>query len=114
MISLVLSARPRPRRRFTASNCRQHQHLSCIGYVRSRCHCTEAFQYANYSVSNLLAMPKPTEDWERVGDRFYRKTQLYTSIFEDSLEIENYVVTGAPYSGAVGTPSIATFVNSRF
>ncbi|KAK3113378.1 Vacuolar protein sorting-associated protein 16 [Teratosphaeriaceae sp. CCFEE 6253] len=46
-------------------------------------------------------MSKPTADWERVGDRFYRKTQLYTSIFDPELELENYVVTGAPYSGAV-------------
>jgi hypothetical protein len=47
-------------------------------------------------------MSKPTADWERIGDRFYRKTQLYTSVFDPDLEIENYVVTGAPYSGAVG------------
>ncbi|EMC97761.1 hypothetical protein BAUCODRAFT_66530 [Baudoinia panamericana UAMH 10762] len=39
--------------------------------------------------------------WEPVGDRFYRKTQLYTSVFDQDLELENYVVTGAPYSGAV-------------
>lgn len=50
-------------------------------------------------------MSKPTADWERIGDRFYRKTQLYTSIFDPELEVENYVVTGAPYSGAVGTHS---------
>ena len=48
-------------------------------------------------------MSKPTADWERVGDRFYRKTQLYTSVFEPDLELENYIATGAPYSGAVGT-----------
>ncbi|KAI7164597.1 vacuolar protein sorting-associated protein 16 [Hortaea werneckii] len=46
-------------------------------------------------------MPKPTDDWRRVGDRFYRQTQLYTSVFDPDLELENYVVTGAPYSGAV-------------
>ncbi|KAK8154377.1 vacuolar protein-like protein sorting vps16 [Phyllosticta citrichinensis] len=44
---------------------------------------------------------KPTADWERVGDRFYRKLQLYTDIFDQDLELENYVVVGAPYSGAV-------------
>lgn len=48
-------------------------------------------------------MSKPTADWERVGDRFYRKTQLYTSIFDDELELENYQIAGAPFSGAVGT-----------
>lgn len=47
-------------------------------------------------------MSKPTADWERVGDRFYRKIQLYTSVFDQDLELENYVIAGAPYSGAVG------------
>ncbi|KAF2087830.1 vacuolar protein-like protein sorting vps16 [Saccharata proteae CBS 121410] len=46
-------------------------------------------------------MPKPTADWERVGDRFYRKVQLYTDVFDQDLELENYLVVGAPYSGAV-------------
>jgi vacuolar protein sorting-associated protein 16 len=45
---------------------------------------------------------KPTADWERVGDRFYRKVQLYSSVFDQDLELENYFVVGAPYSGAVG------------
>jgi len=48
-------------------------------------------------------MSKPTADWERVGDRFYRKLQLYTSVFDQDLELENYVVAGATLSGAVGT-----------
>lgn len=56
-------------------------------------------------------MSKPTADWERIGDRFYRKTQLYTSVFDPDLEIENYVVTGAPYSGAVGRHSDRTSMN---
>lgn len=47
-------------------------------------------------------MSKPTADWDKVGDRFYRKTQLYTSVFDQDLELENYVIAGAPYSGAVG------------
>ncbi|KAK3721544.1 Vacuolar protein sorting-associated protein 16 [Vermiconidia calcicola] len=46
-------------------------------------------------------MSKATADWTRVGDRFYRRTQLYDSIFDPDLELENYIVTGAPYSGAV-------------
>ncbi|KAK4992296.1 Vacuolar protein sorting-associated protein 16 [Elasticomyces elasticus] len=46
-------------------------------------------------------MSKPTADWEKVGDRFYRKTQLYTDVFDQDLELENYVIAGAPYSGAV-------------
>ena len=46
-------------------------------------------------------MSKPTADWERVGDRFYRKIQLYTSVFDQDLELENYCIAGAPYSGAI-------------
>jgi Vps16, N-terminal region len=47
-------------------------------------------------------MAKPTADWEKVGDKFYRKIQLYTAIFDQDLELENYVVTGSPYAGAIG------------
>jgi len=57
-------------------------------------------------------MSKPTADWERIGDRFYRKTQLYTSVFDPDLEIENYVVTGAPYSGALSTEMVVRFTPS--
>ena len=42
--------------------------------------------------------------WERVGDRFYRKTQLYTAVFDQDLDLDNYIVAGAPYGGAVGKP----------
>lgn len=48
-------------------------------------------------------MSKATADWERVGDRFYRKTQLYTSVFDPELELENHVLVGAPLAGAVRT-----------
>ncbi|KAI1406621.1 vacuolar protein sorting-associated protein 16 [Hypoxylon fuscum] len=43
----------------------------------------------------------PTAGWERVGDRFYRKTQLYTAIFDQDIDLDNYIVAGAPYGGAV-------------
>ncbi|CBX96515.1 similar to vacuolar protein sorting vps16 [Plenodomus lingam JN3] len=46
-------------------------------------------------------MSKPTANWEKVGDKFYRKVQLYTAVFDSDLELENYNVVGAPYSGAV-------------
>ncbi|KAF1922830.1 vacuolar protein sorting-associated protein [Didymella exigua CBS 183.55] len=46
-------------------------------------------------------MSKPTANWEKVGDKFYRKVQLYTGVFDADLELENYKVVGAPYSGAV-------------
>lgn len=45
----------------------------------------------------------PTAGWEQVGDRFYRKTQLYTAVFDQDLELDNYIVAGAPYGGAIGT-----------
>lgn len=48
-------------------------------------------------------MANPTADWEKVGDRFYRKTQLYTAVFDQDLELENYILTGAVYGGAIGT-----------
>lgn len=48
-------------------------------------------------------MSKPTASWEKLGDKFYRKIQLYTAVFDQDLELENYNVVGAPYSGAVGT-----------
>jgi Vps16, N-terminal region len=47
-------------------------------------------------------MANPTADWERLGDKYYRKVQLYTAVFDQDLELENYVVTGCPYGGAIG------------
>jgi len=47
-------------------------------------------------------MSKPTANWEKVGDKFYRKVQLYTAVFDADLELDKYHVAGAPYSGAVG------------
>ncbi|KAG6364965.1 hypothetical protein INS49_006570 [Diaporthe citri] len=43
----------------------------------------------------------PTAGWEKVGDRFYRKTQLYTAVFDLDLDLDNFFVAGAPYGGAV-------------
>jgi vacuolar protein sorting-associated protein 16 len=47
-------------------------------------------------------MSSATADWEKVGDRYYRKIQLYTAVFDQDLELENYIVAGAPYGGAIG------------
>lgn len=44
-----------------------------------------------------------TAGWERVGDHYYRKVQLYDGVFDQDLELENYVIVGAPYGGALGT-----------
>ncbi|KAB8343224.1 hypothetical protein FH972_022814 [Carpinus fangiana] len=46
-------------------------------------------------------MSKPTDGWEKLGDRYYRKIQLYTSVFDEDIELENYIISGAPYSGAL-------------
>lgn len=46
-------------------------------------------------------MANPTAEWERVGGKFYRKTQLYTAVFDQDLELENYIVTGCSYGGAI-------------
>ena len=55
-------------------------------------------------------MSKPTANWEKVGDKFYRKVQLYTAVFDQDLELENYKVVGAPYGGAVGRLRSPTLV----
>jgi vacuolar protein sorting-associated protein 16 len=39
--------------------------------------------------------------WEKIDDQFYRKIKLYEQIFDPDLELENYLVAGAPYSGAL-------------
>lgn len=70
--------------------------------------------YTRCTSRRVPAMPKPTADWERVGDRFYRKIQLYTDVFDQDLELENFHVVGAPYSGAVGMhPSLPATHTSR-
>ncbi|KAG6170390.1 hypothetical protein E4U35_004459 [Claviceps purpurea] len=40
-------------------------------------------------------------DWESVGDKWFRKTQQYTQVFDQDLDLDNYVVAGAPYAGAL-------------
>jgi hypothetical protein len=50
----------------------------------------------------------PTANWERVGDKFYRRLPIYTDVFDAELELEDYAIAGAPYSGAVGERSVMT------
>ena len=52
-------------------------------------------------------MSNPIIDWEKVGERYYRKVKLYDAVFDQDLELENYVIAGAPYGGALGRPSFA-------
>ncbi len=47
-------------------------------------------------------MSNPTADWEKVGDRFYRKVKLYDAIFDQDLELDKHIIAGAPYAGAIG------------
>lgn len=59
-------------------------------------------------------MANPTAGWEKVGDKFYRKIQLYTAVFDQDLELENYIVTGCAYGGAIGTnPALRAFYFSK-
>ncbi|OIW33776.1 vacuolar protein sorting-associated protein 16 [Coniochaeta ligniaria NRRL 30616] len=48
-----------------------------------------------------MEAPHPTDGWEQVGERFYRKIALYTAIFDEDLDLDNYIVAGAPYAGAI-------------
>ncbi|KAK0711397.1 Vps16, N-terminal region-domain-containing protein [Lasiosphaeris hirsuta] len=48
-----------------------------------------------------MEVAHPTAGWEQVGERFYRKTQLYTEVFDQDLDLDNYIVAGAPYGGAI-------------
>lgn len=54
----------------------------------------------------------PRAGWEKIGDQFYRKVPLYESIFDQDLELENYLVAGAPYGGALGKASISYTLSS--
>lgn len=49
-----------------------------------------------------MTTTNPRSGWEKIGDQFYQKIQLYESIFDQDLELENYLVAGAPYGGALG------------
>lgn len=44
----------------------------------------------------------PTAGWEQLGERFYRKIQLYTQVFDQDLDLDHFHVAGAPYGGAIG------------
>ncbi|KAJ5690020.1 hypothetical protein N7462_004412 [Penicillium macrosclerotiorum] len=48
-----------------------------------------------------MAPSNPLANWEKVGDSFYRKIPVYDAIFDEDVELENYIVAGAPYGGAI-------------
>jgi hypothetical protein len=49
-----------------------------------------------------MAPSNPLANWEKVGDSFYRKVPVYDAVFDEDVELENYIVAGAPYGGAIG------------
>ncbi|GFF38386.1 probable vacuolar protein sorting-associated protein 16 homolog [Aspergillus udagawae] len=48
-----------------------------------------------------MAPSNPLANWERLGDSFYRKVTLYDAIFDEDVDLDNYIVAGAPYGGAI-------------
>jgi hypothetical protein len=64
---------------------------------------------ASDGASLTMAPPNPRADWERLGDSFYRKVRIYDGVFDEDLELENYVVAAAPNAGALGTISPPVF-----
>lgn len=50
-----------------------------------------------------MTSTNPRAGWEKVGDQFYRKIRFYDAVFDPDIELENYIVVGAPYAGALGT-----------
>lgn len=51
--------------------------------------------------SDEMTLANPRAGWEKIGTEFYRKVQLYSSVFDEDLELDNYFICGAPYSGAL-------------
>lgn len=52
-----------------------------------------------------MAPSNPRADWERLGDQFFQKVRIYDGVFDEDLELENYVIAAAPYAGALGKAS---------
>ncbi|KAL2865107.1 tethering complex subunit VPS16 [Aspergillus lucknowensis] len=48
-----------------------------------------------------MAPTNPLANWERLATSFYRKVPVYYSVFDEDVELENYIVAGAPYGGAI-------------
>ncbi|KAJ5098698.1 hypothetical protein N7532_005699 [Penicillium argentinense] len=48
-----------------------------------------------------MAPSNPLSNWEKVGDSFYRKIPVYDAVFDEDVELENYIVAGAPHGGAI-------------
>ncbi len=79
-----------------------------LASVRQRQHgghgltvCSEAIVCDTYRPE--MAPSNPLANWEKLGDSFYRKIPIYDAVFDEEVELENYIVAGAPYGGAIGT-----------
>lgn len=55
---------------------------------------------------------QPRADWEHLGDKWYRKIQLYTEVFDQDLDLDNYVIAAAPYGGSLGETWLFTYCDS--
>ncbi|KAI5284783.1 hypothetical protein KEM54_001073 [Ascosphaera aggregata] len=53
-----------------------------------------------------MAPTNPLTDWQKVGTEFYRKVRVYDALFYEDLELENYIVVGAPHAGALGNQDL--------
>ena len=62
-----------------------------------------------------MTSKNPRAGWEKIGEQFYRKIQLYESVFDHDLELENYLIAGAPYGGALGmSRSCISYLSDMF
>lgn len=61
-----------------------------------------------------MTPPNPLADWERVGDQFYRKSRIYDAVFDEDVELENYIAVGAPYGGAIGILVVNILIENLF
>ncbi|KAK9446766.1 Vps16, N-terminal region-domain-containing protein [Limtongia smithiae] len=46
-------------------------------------------------------VPNPTLGWERLQNVFYRKRVEYNMLWTDDIELDQFIVAGAPYGGAL-------------
>lgn len=58
-----------------------------------------------------MAPSNPLANWEKLGDSFYRKIPIYDAVFDEEVELENYIVAGAPYGGAIGTTQAGLIIS---
>lgn len=55
-----------------------------------------------YELTLTMDTAHPRTSWEQLGDKWYRRVQHYTEVFDLDLDLDNYIIAGAPYGGAIG------------